>query len=351
MTKLSKTIGILLISILIFITSFAAIHTTPLTPAAPAAPASAGNEHTACSMLARVVFSGHEPAAMDRFAPVASDDPAPVLLSWRELYSTEEIIEEGVSVDMVSGPTAEMPWENDEEFIKARLRNGANVLLGGYRTVLKDPLPGEEYNVHLAASLLAGTVVKPGEVFSQNAAIGPYTEEKGFEKGPTYIGTTLTETIGGGVCKVASTLYNVAVLANLKIVERHNHSMPVPYVPYGQDATVSYGSKDIKFMNNTKSDIMIWAKGVGNVLYMAIYGSQPGPEVKWIHEVVEIRKAPVQYKINHELAPGEEKIILEGMDGAVVRSWITISTSNSMETKYMGVSSYKPMPYIIEKGP
>ena len=37
--------------------------------------------------------------------------------------------------------------------------------------------------------------------------------------------------------------YNVAVLSNLKIIERHNHSMPVPYVPYGQDATVAYGSK------------------------------------------------------------------------------------------------------------
>ena len=123
-----------------------------------------------------------------------------------ELYSTEEIIEEGMSVDLVSGPIDEMPWENDNEFIKARLRNNTSMLLGGYRTVLKDPLPGEEYNVHLAASLLAGIVVKPGGIFSQNASIGPYTEEKGFEKGPTYIGTTLTETIGGGVCKIASTL-------------------------------------------------------------------------------------------------------------------------------------------------
>jgi vancomycin resistance protein VanW len=362
MMKLIKAISIFLL------TTFTATHTAMQTTNMHT-----GNMYVVCSGSVHAVLSGHEPVAFDRFTPAVSAGsvftaalvPAesargissmeaeciPAAFSWRELYSTEDVIEEGISTDLVSGPADEMPWENDDEFIKARLRNGTNVLLGGYRTVLKDPLPGEEYNVHLAASLLAGTVVKPGDIFSQNASIGPYTEEKGFEKGPTYIGTTLTETIGGGVCKIASTLYNVAVLANLKIVERHNHGMPVPYVPYGQDATVSYGSKDIKFMNDTKSDIMIWAKGVGNVLYMAIYGTQPGPEVKWIHEVVEIRKAPVQYKINHELAPGEEKIILEGMDGAVVKSWVTISTSNSMETKYMGVSSYKPMPFINEKGP
>lgn len=265
-------------------------------------------------------------------------------------YGTLSIIREGISADLVSGPESEMPWEKDREFIKARLRNDTNVLLGGYKTVLRDPLPGEEYNVHLAASLLAGTVVKPGEVFSQNASIGPYTEDKGFEKGPTYIGTTLTVTVGGGVCKIASTLYNVAVLSNLRIIERHNHTMPVPYVPYGQDATVSYGSKDIRFLNSSGSDIMIWAQGIGNVLYMAFYGSQPGPSVEWIHEVLEVRKAPVQYKVNPELGADECKLQLEGMDGAVVKSWITITSGNYAETKYMGISNYKPMPHIVEKG-
>ncbi len=273
------------------------------------------------------------------------------LLPGKPVLDTEEIILDGISIDMVSGPTNEMPWENDSEFIKARLRNGANIILGGYRTVLKDPLPGEEYNVHLAASLLAGIVIKPGEVFSQNAAIGPYTHEKGFEKGPTYIGTTLTTTIGGGVCKIASTLYNVAVLSDLKIVERHNHTMPVPYVPYGQDATVSYGNKDIRFANNTGSDIMIWAQGIDNILYMAFYGSKPAPEVEWKHEVLDVIKAPVQYKINPRLGPDEQKLLLEGMDGAVVKSWVTVSTSNSSETRYMGISSYKPMPHLFERGP
>lgn len=251
---------------------------------------------------------------------------------------------------VASGPETVLPWENDAAFTDKKTETGADVLLGAYRTVLRDPLPGEEFNVHLAAQMLAGRSVKPGEVFSQNGSIGPYTSDKGFQKGPTYVGATLTTTIGGGVCKIASTLYNVAVLSNLQIVERHAHSMPVPYVPYGQDATVAYGARDFKFRNNTASTLMIWAQGIDNILYIAFYGSEPAPGIVWEHEVLETRKAPTNYKINPALEGDSERIILEGMDGAVVKSWIHVTNSDGdTEIRYMGVSDYRPMPYIIEK--
>jgi vancomycin resistance protein YoaR len=127
-------------------------------------------------------------------------------------------------------------------------------------------------------------------VFSQNNTIGPYIEGKGYRKGPTYIGANLTTTIGGGVCKISSTLYNVSVLSNLEIVERYNHTMPVPYVPYGQDATVAYGVKDFKFKNNTDFPILIWAKGIENRLYMGVYGKEEPPEVEWNHNIQNIIK-------------------------------------------------------------
>lgn len=255
-----------------------------------------------------------------------------------------------VSQKLVSGPVWDVPWENDQTFLKTKMRNDTKVLMAAYRTVLKDPLPGEEDNVHLAASMLAGIIAEPGQIFSQNNSIGPYTMERGFQKGPTYIGSRLTTSIGGGVCKIASTLYNVTALCNLEIVERHAHSMPVPYVPYGQDATVAFGSRDFKFRNNTPSPIMIWAESVGNILYIAFYGSFPVPEVEWKHEIVEIRKAPRQVSNNSNLEPGEEKIVLEGMDGAVMKSWLFIKGQDWIQIRYMGISDYKPMPYLIESG-
>lgn len=248
-----------------------------------------------------------------------------------------------------SGPVNILPWDKDEVFLKAQKDNNTSVLMGAYCTVLHDPLPGEEFNVHLAAALLAGTVVNPGQTFSQNGKIGPYTESRGFQKGPTYMGSQLTTTVGGGVCKIASTLYNVTILSNLPIVERHPHSMPVPYVPYGQDATVAYGAYDFKFMNNTSAPILIWAKGIGNTLYMGFYGAEKPPKVEWHHEVLETVKAPTIYVKNPELPEGTEKTVNEGMDGMMVKSWITIEKPDgTVETKKLGISYYKPLANIIE---
>lgn len=249
----------------------------------------------------------------------------------------------------VSGPIEVFPWDNDEKFKKAIDRYGTNTLLAGYCTVLNDPLPGEEENVHIAADLLAGTIVQPGHVFSQNRELGPYTEERGFKKGPTYMGSRLITTIGGGVCKIASTLYNVTILSNLQVVERHSHSMPVPYVPYGQDATVSYGTRDYKLRNNTSDPLLIWAKGIDNVLYIGFYGKSKPPKVEWHHETLGVEKAPKVYRKNSTLPPGKEKLVLEGMDGATVKSWITIKNPDGTSTvTQLGISYYRPMPHIYE---
>lgn len=250
---------------------------------------------------------------------------------------------------LLSGPTTEVPWENDDDFLGAKEQNGTPVLMAAYKTVLKDPLPGEEYNVHLAARYICGTVLAPGKTLSQNQTAGPYTTDRGYQKGPTYNGTSVSTTVGGGVCKIASTLYNVVVLSDLEIVERHNHGMPVPYVPYGQDATVSYGAKDFKFKNNTQNSILIWAKGVDNVLYIGFYGQTAPPQVTWSHDVLSVTKAPVYYQKNKELPPGKENMLHEGMDGAVVKSTITlVYPDGTTKTKDMGTSRYSPLPYTIE---
>lgn len=250
-----------------------------------------------------------------------------------------------------SGPVEQVPWEEDERFRDALEKSNTPVMMAAYRTVLHDPLPGEEYNVHLAAGMLQGVVIKPGEVFSQNLGIGPYTEARGYRKGPTYFGSTLGTTVGGGVCKIASTLYNVAILSNLTIVERHPHTMPVPYVPYGQDATVAYGARDIKFSNNTPFPIMIWAQGVDNILYMAFYGGEAPPKISWHHEILDVFQAPVIYKSNSNLGEGVENVLIEGMDGAVVKSWLTIEQPDGTVTvKNLGISRYSPMAHVVEKG-
>jgi vancomycin resistance protein VanW len=261
----------------------------------------------------------------------------------------DELEKDKIDIPDVSSPVANLPWINDEKFLKAQKQNNANILMAAFCSVLVDPLPGEEFNVHLAAKSLKGTVIPPKEIFSQNKIIGPYTESRGYKKGASYSGSNIVQTEGGGVCKIASTLYNVAVLSDLDIVERHNHIMPVNYVPYGQDATVSYGAKDFKFKNNRDYPILIWSEIIGNRLYIGFYGKETSPKVKWHHNITNVVEAPKYYKKNPNLKEGEEKIIVKGIDGVTSKSWVTIEYGDGKtETKDLGISYYIPLPYIIE---
>ena len=156
-------------------------------------------------------------------------------------------------------------------------------------------------------------------------------------------------TEGGGVCRIATTLYNLVALSNLEIVERHNHSMPINYVPYGQDATVAYGAKDFRFKNTTDDNILIWSQMIDNRLYIGFYGKEKHSKVEWNHEVTNVVEPSIKYIKNEKLKPGEMVTVLNGMDGATVKSTITITKSDgSYIIKNMGMSIYSPLPKTIQ---
>lgn len=269
-----------------------------------------------------------------------------------EQDEVEEIIEEEEEefIPEDSQQISEFPWDEEEEFLLAQQENDTEVLIGGFVTVSHNYSDDEKENIRLAASMISGTVLQPGEVFSQNETAGPYSADKGYLQGESYVGGEVVLGYGGGVCNVATTLYNTSIASDVEIVERHNHSMPVPYVPYGQDAAVAYGYKDFKFKNNTDHPLMIWAELVDNRLYMAFYGKEPGPEVTWEHETVSVTEMTTQYKTNPELGEGEENVLVEGMDGKVVETFLKVKYEDGEEeVRDLGTSAYNPLNTLIEK--
>ncbi len=128
-------------------------------------------------------------------------------------------------------------------------------------------------NIILASHILDGTVIMPGDVFSFNQVVGERNLENGFKNAPVIINGYIQQDVGGGICQVATTLYNTALLAGLEIIERSPHSIPVKYAPHGLDATVFYGQIDLKIKNNMSNPVMINSTIENDNLKISIYGN------------------------------------------------------------------------------
>jgi vancomycin resistance protein YoaR len=135
------------------------------------------------------------------------------------------------------------------------------------------------WNVHLMADYIDGTIIKPGQVFSFNKAVGPRTVERGFREGQMILGSLLLPAIGGGVCQTATTLFNNAFELGLPIVERHNHSWYISHYPIGRDATVSWGGPDLQFENDLDNAILIKTSYTDATLTFTFYGQRQGRKV------------------------------------------------------------------------
>ncbi|HEX6990080.1 MAG TPA: VanW family protein [Bacillota bacterium] len=248
----------------------------------------------------------------------------------------------------------EAPWAGfpRQRLEQQRRAAGAARWLAGFRVTLPEPLFEEPANLRRAAALLAGTVVEPGAAFSLNTTIGPYTRDRGYRPGPSYVGGRLVPTDGGGVCKVATALYNAVIHSGLTVLERHAHSMIVPYVAPGRDAAVVYGAKDFRFRNDAGSPVVLWSEVRDLTLFVAVYGSHQPPEVTW-HQRVLARQEPWTLRpYNPELGPGEERVLHEGFPGFTVRTWLTVAyPDRSPERRDLGVDTYQPLPRVIEHGP
>lgn len=113
-------------------------------------------------------------------------------------------------------------------------------------------------NLKIASKAIDGMIIRPGQTFSFNKVVGIRTASKGYKKAPIFAGGGTVNDVGGGICQVASTMFNTALMANVKISERHQHSQRVTYVPLGRDAAVYWsGNQDFKWTNNTKYPIKI----------------------------------------------------------------------------------------------
>jgi vancomycin resistance protein YoaR len=167
-------------------------------------------------------------------------------------------------------------------------------------------------NLQLGVGALDGTLVAPGETFSLNDAIGERTEERGFRPAPVIIGNEYAEEVGGGTSQVATTAFNAAWEAGLRITERHPHSLYISRYQLGRDATVYWPSLDLKFVNDTDAWVLVKGFAESDGISIAVYGGESRRVESSATPLVVTGPVPVERVEDPKLPKGERVLEEEG---------------------------------------
>lgn len=276
-----------------------------------------------------------------------------------------KVIDEKVKVTVDKGKLKEALASKDDEFVLAVKTEKPEVtakqlkdmlfrdVLATYSSSFHTSSASRASNVTISAQRINGSILMPGEVFSYDKTIGRRTAENGYKEAGVYVGNKVESGIGGGICQTSSTLYSAALYANLQIVSRTSHSLPVSYVPLGQDATIAQGYIDLKLKNNTDYPIKIVATVNGRRLTCSILGvKEEGLTVEIGNKTVSTEQPKVERSVNNDIPRGYKHIVNKGAFGYTVATTRVVKKNGKViKTENMPKSVYRAAPIEEELNP
>lgn len=211
-------------------------------------------------------------------------------------------------------------------------------------------------NIKVAASKLNGIILMPGDHLSFNTTVGRRTLRAGFQFAGVYINGQHDTGIGGGICQVSTTLYNASLLGGLKVIHRFNHSLPVPYVPLGRDATVDFGNLDLEVQNVDDSPVAITSEYQPGKLTFRLLGlPRPGVSVKIFSKPVLVKPVKVirtRTVFDAKVPAGQVKVVDSGLKRRIVSTFRqTYKDGRLVSQEELGRSFYGSGERIILVGP
>lgn len=212
---------------------------------------------------------------------------------------------------------------------------------------------GRVQNIQTGSSKMNGTVLMPGEEFSADAMMRPYTKENGYEEAGSYLNGKVVQSMGGGICQVSSTLYNAVILAELEVTQRQPHSMLVSYVEPAMDAAIAGDWKDLKFKNNQDIPIYIEAYVKNGNLTFNIYGKETRPsnrKIEYISETIETKKADPEFEASGAPLGKIEQIDSEHV-GKTAKLWkVVYEDGKEVDRILVNTSKYSSSPAVYSVG-
>lgn len=282
-----------------------------------------------------IITEGNTGYKLDTFQTTASIKEA--LTDWD---GTDKVVKLAINV--------EEPRGKKEDLMKVK------DIIGSFYTKFGSSSSDRTGNLRTGVGHINGTILYPGEEFSTYETVSPFTEENGYFLAGSYLNGTVVETFGGGICQVSTTLYNAVLMAELEVIERHNHSMVVNYVDISGDAAISGTEKDFKFRNN--KDFPIYIEGIvskDKKLIFNIYGVETRPENRTIElrSIETGRLEPEQHVVEDPTKPIGYMAVSGGHIGYSGEYWKIVKVDGEeTERERINVSNYQSTPTTIVKG-
>lgn len=224
--------------------------------------------------------------------------------------------------------------------------------LAEFSTSLSPTRNGRRHNIELAMGKLNDVYIKPGAVFSFNQTVGPRSRAAGYQDAPVIERGQLVQGIGGGICQVATTLYNAAMISGLPIAERYLHSNYISSYPAGRDATVADGVLDLKFRNDSGGTLLIKSVVLTNAVVFKVYGPNTERTTTFSQpEIANIIPYSTKTETDTGLPPGVKVVEQKGVEGKTVKVTRRVTAGNKKLIEETVVSRYTPRQEVIKVGP
>lgn len=210
------------------------------------------------------------------------------------------------------------------------------------------------HNIHLAADLLNDSVcAADGGTWSFNDTTGDCNEEAGFLAAGAIREGKYIDEAGGGICQVATTMFNAVYESGFPVLKRAPHSLYMASYEAGRDAAVNYPNLDLVWQNDSASDVLVRTSYTDTSVTISLYGVDPGYVVKTdTGEWKEGKKYRVIVEVDDAKEPGWHKTDTVGTDGreiTVVRTVYDREGNRLREATFS--SAYNPIDKIVIAGP
>lgn len=266
-----------------------------------------------------------------------------------DLNGTFFTLNEKSSAPTISVSSVEIP---DTMSFEEACDYGLVVEISSFTTQYASGAEARNNNIHVASDTLNNSICKAGETWSFLALSGEATPEKGYQGAGAIIGGEYSDAVGGGICQVATTVFNAVYEAGYPVDRRYNHSLYIASYPEGRDAAIAYPDMDLVWRNNTDSDVLLVMSYTNSSVTAKLYGVDPGYEVttqygEW--QTGEPYKTVVRQSSDYPL--GDEFVESSGTDGRSITIVRTVKDKNGniiQEDEFH--SNYKPKNKVVVQG-